>query len=322
MEEEVLWVLVRSVPRRLGAIIRTKVWSGAGVIGRGKREIPEITRRPTTSFGTIPTCENPETRPGIEPYTPTSGIVWHDAHVRKSGSDPAENQVRFAFVEDERSTRCATAASWDFRVISTKNTLALTKAFQQPPPPLTLLLFSPLPLHRMSTVTVTTAYHHCYHVPPLSPLPSTTTFHHYQRHCHHYNQQILPLPPPLPLPTTLPPTLLPQPPSLLAATPPPPPPPHPPSQPQPFGPEALRSKSRKILRRARGLQALSRMSHLISLAVNEDLRLRAKSSGPGRISGHGSNPQPPSCTYPVHTSLLPPLPPSPIITITTPWQLL
>ncbi|KAJ8867225.1 hypothetical protein PR048_031023 [Dryococelus australis] len=35
--------------------------------GRGKREIPEKTRPPTASSGTIPTCENPVTRPGIEP---------------------------------------------------------------------------------------------------------------------------------------------------------------------------------------------------------------------------------------------------------------
>ncbi|KAJ8869229.1 hypothetical protein PR048_030801 [Dryococelus australis] len=37
---------------------------------RGKREIPEKIRRPTASSGTIPTCENPVTRPGIEPGSP------------------------------------------------------------------------------------------------------------------------------------------------------------------------------------------------------------------------------------------------------------
>ncbi|KAJ8895394.1 hypothetical protein PR048_000726 [Dryococelus australis] len=36
----------------------------------GKREIPEKTRRPAASSGTIPTCENPVTRPGIEPGPP------------------------------------------------------------------------------------------------------------------------------------------------------------------------------------------------------------------------------------------------------------
>ncbi|KAJ8879208.1 hypothetical protein PR048_019814 [Dryococelus australis] len=38
--------------------------------GRGKREIPEKTRRPTASFGTIPTCENPVIRPGLNPVCP------------------------------------------------------------------------------------------------------------------------------------------------------------------------------------------------------------------------------------------------------------
>ncbi|KAJ8867460.1 hypothetical protein PR048_031262 [Dryococelus australis] len=42
--------------------------------GRGKREIPEKTRRRTASSGTIPTCENPATRPGIE-----SGSPWWEA---------------------------------------------------------------------------------------------------------------------------------------------------------------------------------------------------------------------------------------------------
>ncbi|KAJ8871794.1 hypothetical protein PR048_028134 [Dryococelus australis] len=39
--------------------------------GRGKREIPEKTRRPAASSGTIPTCENPGATPlGIEPGSP------------------------------------------------------------------------------------------------------------------------------------------------------------------------------------------------------------------------------------------------------------
>ncbi|KAJ8872224.1 hypothetical protein PR048_025826 [Dryococelus australis] len=49
-----------------------KVWSGAGMKGRRKREIPEKTRRPMASSGTIP---NP--RPGIEPGSP-----WWEASVR------------------------------------------------------------------------------------------------------------------------------------------------------------------------------------------------------------------------------------------------
>ncbi|KAJ8880513.1 hypothetical protein PR048_016983 [Dryococelus australis] len=56
--------------------------SGAGMKGRGKWEIPEKTRRP--SSGTSPTCENPVTRPGIEPGSPwweasvlTAQPLWH-----------------------------------------------------------------------------------------------------------------------------------------------------------------------------------------------------------------------------------------------------
>ncbi|KAJ8890927.1 hypothetical protein PR048_010436 [Dryococelus australis] len=45
--------------------------------GGGKREIPEKARRPTASSGTIPTCENPVTRPGIEPW----GSPWWEASV-------------------------------------------------------------------------------------------------------------------------------------------------------------------------------------------------------------------------------------------------
>ncbi|KAJ8867373.1 hypothetical protein PR048_031174 [Dryococelus australis] len=44
--------------------------------GGEKREIPEKTRRPTASSGTIPTCGNPVTRPGIEPGSP-----WWEASV-------------------------------------------------------------------------------------------------------------------------------------------------------------------------------------------------------------------------------------------------
>ncbi|KAJ8890410.1 hypothetical protein PR048_009918 [Dryococelus australis] len=42
--------------------------ASAGMKGRGKREIPENTRRPAASSGTIPICKNPEaTPPEIEP---------------------------------------------------------------------------------------------------------------------------------------------------------------------------------------------------------------------------------------------------------------
>ncbi|KAJ8882624.1 hypothetical protein PR048_014436 [Dryococelus australis] len=41
------------------------IWSGAGRVGRGKREIPEKTHRPATSSGTIPTIP----APGVERLT-------------------------------------------------------------------------------------------------------------------------------------------------------------------------------------------------------------------------------------------------------------
>ncbi|KAJ8882912.1 hypothetical protein PR048_014751 [Dryococelus australis] len=47
------------------------VWSSAGIKVQGKREISERTRRPATSSGTTPTCENPGvTLSGIEPGSP------------------------------------------------------------------------------------------------------------------------------------------------------------------------------------------------------------------------------------------------------------
>ncbi|KAJ8888153.1 hypothetical protein PR048_007640 [Dryococelus australis] len=45
-------------------------FSSAGMKGRGKRERPEKTRRPTASSSTIPNCENPVTRPRTEPGSP------------------------------------------------------------------------------------------------------------------------------------------------------------------------------------------------------------------------------------------------------------
>ncbi|KAJ8873320.1 hypothetical protein PR048_026954 [Dryococelus australis] len=41
---------------------------------------------------------------------PTSGVVQHDAHLRKSGSDPDEELSRFALVGGKQSNRSATAA--------------------------------------------------------------------------------------------------------------------------------------------------------------------------------------------------------------------
>ncbi|KAJ8866250.1 hypothetical protein PR048_032093 [Dryococelus australis] len=44
------------------------VWSNTGMQGRGKREIPEKTHRPATSFGTIPTFRNPVPQKGKGVY--------------------------------------------------------------------------------------------------------------------------------------------------------------------------------------------------------------------------------------------------------------
>ncbi|KAJ8893188.1 hypothetical protein PR048_005773 [Dryococelus australis] len=51
--------------------------SGSGSArGGGERSIPEKIRRPMASSDTIPTCESPVTRPGIEP-----GLPWWEASV-------------------------------------------------------------------------------------------------------------------------------------------------------------------------------------------------------------------------------------------------
>ncbi|KAJ8893510.1 hypothetical protein PR048_006108 [Dryococelus australis] len=52
-------------PLACGYLTERCRWSGWG-----KRETIEKTRRPTASSGTIPTCENPVTRPGIETGSP------------------------------------------------------------------------------------------------------------------------------------------------------------------------------------------------------------------------------------------------------------
>ncbi|KAJ8865919.1 hypothetical protein PR048_033442 [Dryococelus australis] len=49
---------------------RGEYGDGAGMKGRGKREIPRKPRRPTASSGTIPTREKAVARPGIEPDSP------------------------------------------------------------------------------------------------------------------------------------------------------------------------------------------------------------------------------------------------------------
>ncbi|KAJ8879354.1 hypothetical protein PR048_019962 [Dryococelus australis] len=57
-------------------MINSSDWAACLEDGDVIEEIPEKTRRPAASSGTIPTCENPVTRPGIEPGSP-----WWEASV-------------------------------------------------------------------------------------------------------------------------------------------------------------------------------------------------------------------------------------------------
>ncbi|KAJ8898101.1 hypothetical protein PR048_003461 [Dryococelus australis] len=56
--------------------------------GRGKRELPEKTRRPVASSRTIPTCEYPDvSRPGIEPGAfrmLVDSLDWMDKQTKKA----------------------------------------------------------------------------------------------------------------------------------------------------------------------------------------------------------------------------------------------
>ncbi|KAJ8880057.1 hypothetical protein PR048_020680 [Dryococelus australis] len=75
----------------------------AGMKGRGKWEIPEKTRRPTTSSGTIPTCENPVTQPGIKPGSP-----WWKASrlTARPPQLPASREIVIAGRCEEKFVRC------------------------------------------------------------------------------------------------------------------------------------------------------------------------------------------------------------------------
>ncbi|KAJ8877914.1 hypothetical protein PR048_022373 [Dryococelus australis] len=70
------------------------------LINRRRREVSTEQRRNARAGKTEDPREN----------LPTSGIVRHDSHMRKSGSDPAGNRIRFALVGGEQSGHYATAA--------------------------------------------------------------------------------------------------------------------------------------------------------------------------------------------------------------------
>ncbi|KAJ8878816.1 hypothetical protein PR048_019402 [Dryococelus australis] len=90
--------------------------SSAGIKWRGKREVPEKTSRPAASSGTIPTCENLVTRPGIEPE---AAVVWW---LDYSPPTPA-NRFRFP-----------TGSLPDFRMWESCQTMTLLSAFSRGSP--------------------------------------------------------------------------------------------------------------------------------------------------------------------------------------------
>ncbi|KAJ8866574.1 hypothetical protein PR048_032433 [Dryococelus australis] len=103
---------------------RRRVWSNVGMKGRGKREIPENTRRPTASSGTIPTCENPVTRPGIELCSP-----WWEARV---AGTPSKLDISLA----SRCTQMMTAAPADLTGCEKQSCrLQALIGFEREPPP-------------------------------------------------------------------------------------------------------------------------------------------------------------------------------------------
>ncbi|KAJ8870839.1 hypothetical protein PR048_027139 [Dryococelus australis] len=68
---EEIWAAINIEISRTGEGEARLVWSSAGIQRLGKREIPEKTRRPASSSGKIPACENlGATPPGIEPSSP------------------------------------------------------------------------------------------------------------------------------------------------------------------------------------------------------------------------------------------------------------
>ncbi|KAJ8873967.1 hypothetical protein PR048_024807 [Dryococelus australis] len=73
---EEIWAALNSEDLRADACNGARVWSSAGMKGRGKREIhEEKLAEPMASSGTIPTCENPVTRPEIESWWEVSVLT-------------------------------------------------------------------------------------------------------------------------------------------------------------------------------------------------------------------------------------------------------
>ncbi|KAJ8868364.1 hypothetical protein PR048_029880 [Dryococelus australis] len=117
----------RSLPWHASTISDTEqCWNGRA--GERKRKIPEKTRRPAASSGTIPTREN-----DVEGEQTNRSLSWHASTIstrhcssarmnarvereipekthRPTASEPAGNWTRFALVGGEQSNRSATMA--------------------------------------------------------------------------------------------------------------------------------------------------------------------------------------------------------------------
>ncbi|KAJ8866728.1 hypothetical protein PR048_032589 [Dryococelus australis] len=74
--------------------------------GGGKREIPEKIRRPTASSGTIPTCENPVTRPGIEPGSPWTVYKVAGRREKKRGGNVTASALAISHVGATKIRHC------------------------------------------------------------------------------------------------------------------------------------------------------------------------------------------------------------------------
>ncbi|KAJ8883372.1 hypothetical protein PR048_015215 [Dryococelus australis] len=77
------------------AVVNKMAGRVAGMQGWGRREIPEETRQPVVSCGTIPTCKAPGvTRPRIEPGSPWQEASWLTAQLRRPHTENRDFSTR------------------------------------------------------------------------------------------------------------------------------------------------------------------------------------------------------------------------------------
>ncbi|KAJ8882931.1 hypothetical protein PR048_014770 [Dryococelus australis] len=89
---------------------------------RGKHEISGKTRRPTASSGTIPTCENPVTRPVIEPGSPWWLIAQPPRPSLKESRVPIGTWVLSHLSADNASCKSYVAMGVDLEMIAETRT--------------------------------------------------------------------------------------------------------------------------------------------------------------------------------------------------------